>query len=1177
MRTKLRYAASALLSFLLCAVMLCGAVLSTMADGAELPSLDYTNPAVESRERFSAYDLYTALLDRTPTAGETLYWQAHELSLSYSSFIPDSCIDTDYNGEEGVLNITVSPYSYTAVNGVVVTWVPESFNLEGKKYDLREQDGVYAAQIDNCFYSGDFAMQVEYGCQIEIEQSVIQVLSNEAYQKGYSALEEMNEYEKQLADYNKRLEAHNAYNAYIKWEEDYANYLVEKAIYDKLKETYDAYMVEYNAYQTVLDAYNQWQNYFAQEKAYAANEIAYGEYAKYYKDYKAAVDKLAMFEAIFKRDSNGWCMYNDIMGESVTKVLSMQDVLIGKGGDKEGVNSAGVATENLRVLLKGYNDLRTQKWSSNHAKYQALYQYYSDNYDALKENFISLYENLYGMYSDKIVSTAIASLGKSAHYRQLVGHLFVVSTAFDQNSNRNEDVWRIDKKKLRDVVEDVHYFPDGDWDPRNTPFPAVEVPAVERLEKPVRPTVEQPTVPPDAPPVVENPGEAPICPPTKPYAPKPEEEVGKEPARPVFDAAIEALYQEVKNGTLKEDSTPAQAAILKLNRTVDRNISIQNLKTVTFYNLDGSIYKQVSVHYGEKVEWEYLNLEASAEYTYEFLGWKYADGSVVKDKWVTVTENTSLYLHYRPTKRMYTVTWIVDGKSYSQSLYYGSRPVPELVVNIAPSESQYYRYEFSGWHNSNNEPVEVTPVTGNVTYIGSMLQIPKKFNVTWVIKNGEERITEQWEYNQKPVFEGDLSISSSTHIYEFLMWDKAISPVTRDVTYTAKYRATPLATDGSNTAFEVQSSETEITVLATAPSASVKQAALLAAKEGKTLTVRWNDALSVSLNGEKLQAYINMGSPALIMHENKDGNATIYELEYFIVGANAAALPEATVTFAYSKANGIETVFDLQTENGWERTEGAQITVAGNFKARRLYAYSIVPTANEHCNVTQMIRQAVDGEWVSIALECIYGYKVVGATIVTAEGETVTVSGTSFQMPASPITVSLQVEEIVYRVTFKVDGEVWSYAEYHTGDEIVLPEDPTKAAEGEYVYTFIGWGDVPALATGAIEDLVFEASFAQSQTVNDYNTGNRKSLLVTLVLPVVIVIVVLVVGLLILRRIVRRKGGWRVVKVKVACGIRNFFQKVKKALHKLSQKKKDKTKDQKKDPEKDQAKDKTKK
>ena len=59
--------------------------------------------------------------------------------------------------------------------------------------------------------------------------------------------------------------------------------------------------------------------------------------------------------------------------QSVTKVLSMQDVLIGKGGDKEGVNSAGVATENLRVLLKGYNDLRTQKWSSNHAKYQALY------------------------------------------------------------------------------------------------------------------------------------------------------------------------------------------------------------------------------------------------------------------------------------------------------------------------------------------------------------------------------------------------------------------------------------------------------------------------------------------------------------------------------------------------------------------------------------------------------------------------------------------------------------------------------------------------------------------------------------------------------------------------------------------------------------------------------------
>ena len=94
MKIKLGYAASALVSFLLCAVMLCGAVIPTVADGGALPSLDYSNPNIESSASLSAYDLYTVLLDTVPTQGEVLYLQSSQMSLQYTDQIPDGCIDT---------------------------------------------------------------------------------------------------------------------------------------------------------------------------------------------------------------------------------------------------------------------------------------------------------------------------------------------------------------------------------------------------------------------------------------------------------------------------------------------------------------------------------------------------------------------------------------------------------------------------------------------------------------------------------------------------------------------------------------------------------------------------------------------------------------------------------------------------------------------------------------------------------------------------------------------------------------------------------------------------------------------------------------------------------------------------------------------------------------------------
>ena len=1166
MRTKLGYAVSALLSFLLCAVMLCGAVLPTVAEEAELPSLNYSNPNVNAsnNKTLSANELYLALLDREPTDGEKLYWQGSDLSLTYTDKIPDSSIDTEYNSETEILNVTVAPYIYTAANGAVVAWIPKSISLEvngtWEQHLLTEQNGVYIAQIGGCVYSGNFGMKATYTCEIAIERSVVQTLLTEAYNEGSAAWELMQEYLEEKAAYDMLVNENLLYDQYKKQKEDYDNYIKEKAKYDELLKAYQDYDRENKEYLALVEAEQAWVNYYRQQDEYKANIGPYTDYLTYYNSYKAAVDKLAMFEAIFKAETRGWSMYGDIMGSAVTEVLSKQDLLVAGGADAADVHLAGVATENLRVLLKGYNDLRTAKYKSDHEKYKALYEYYTVHYDALKQNFCDLYKTLKGLYGNTIVSDYIALKEKTEHYRQLVGHLFIISRALDQDKHIPDNEFSIDRKSIRDVIQDVHYFPDGDWDPKNTAYPAVEVAYVKEVVAPVLPTVARPVkVPANPPKEVQHPGEEPM----KVEAPQgdppqqPPSVPENAPIEPKFSEAVVALYEEVRDGKFSdlENYYVPETVSLKLTKEIEGTFSVDNRKLVTFLDGYGNLYYQEYVNYGETI---YLIAgpvkNDTPEFTYKFQRWTYDDGSELNSNLkITVTKSVSLQPKYNETRRTYTITFNVENQwgapqSKTVTRAYGTKLSPDQFVTI-PSASNFYRYEFSGWYNSNGELVDEIIVTGEAIYTGSIQRTPKSFDITWVIREKNETVTEQWKYQEIPAFSGDTSIPSTTYIYTFLGWDKIISEVTGNVTYTALYSKVPYATCG-DTVLEVVNGDAEITVEPTGMSVDVKQAALLAAQEGKTLIVRWNGVLSVSLAGEELQAYINADAPALTLRVSQEGNAEVYEFEYLVPDFATTELPSADIQFVYSNTDDQETWFEIQTAQGWQRFENGQMTTTGNFKVRRLFAYSIVCVPDNHCDVRQenMIKSALAGEWVSIALECDLGYKVVGATILTAEGETISVSGVSFQMPASAVTITLKVEQIVYRVIFRVDGVNWKTYEYHATDKIVLPENPTKASENGYAYTFIGWGDVPPLAIGDDEELIFDATFSMAQIATDYDTGNNNNVVFSIVLPCVLAAVALLVIFLVLNRIVRKKGGWKVVSAKVISRIRVFFQEIKEKI-----------------------------
>ena len=84
------------------------------------------------------------------------------------------------------------------------------------------------------------------------------------------------------------------------------------------------------------------------------------------------------------------------------------------------------------------------------------------------------------------------------------------------------------------------------------------------------------------------------------------------------------------------------------------------------------------------------------------------------------------------------------------------------------------------------------------------------------------------------------------------------------------------------------------------------------------------------------------------------------------------------------------------------------------------------------------------GSVVDLSVNCDYGYEVVGANLLYADGKREKV-GVKFVMPAEPVSIELIVERIVFHITFEVDGQVYKQMDLFFEDLLVPPEDPTKA------------------------------------------------------------------------------------------------------------------------------------
>ncbi len=147
------------------------------------------------------------------------------------------------------------------------------------------------------------------------------------------------------------------------------------------------------------------------------------------------------------------------------------------------------------------------------------------------------------------------------------------------------------------------------------------------------------------------------------------------------------------------------------------------------------------------------------------------------------TSNPGYFTQGVVKPKTYTVTWKnYDGTTLEtdQNVEEGTTPSYDGATPTKTSTAQY-SYTFSGW------TPEISAVTEDVTYTAVFDSTVNKYTVTWVDGDGIAT-TDTVEYGTTPTAPTNpTKTATAQYTYTFSDWDKEITAVTGDVTYTALF------------------------------------------------------------------------------------------------------------------------------------------------------------------------------------------------------------------------------------------------------------------------------------------------------------------------------------------------------------------------------------------------------
>lgn len=497
-----------------------------------------------------------------------------------------------------------------------------------------------------------------------------------------------------------------------------------------------------------------------------------------------------------------------------------------------------------------------------------------------------------------------------------------------------------------------------------------------------------------------------------------------------------------------------------------------NTYTVTWKNWDGTLLEtDENVPYGTMPSYDGSTpeREASAQYTYTFIGWEPKTAPVSEDAVYTATFTESI--------NTYTVTWKNwDGTvlETDTDVPYGTAPTYDGADPEREADAQY-TYTFNGW------TPEVAPVEDDATYVAVFTETINKYTVTWVNWDGSVLETdEEVPYGTTPSYNGAEPTKPATDeaTYTFIGWTPEIVPVEGDVTYTAtfsssanKYTVTWVNWDGTvlETDYDV--------VYGAMPSYDGTTPERPATAQYSYAFAGWTPEIApVTGNVTYTATYTETVNKYTVTWVNWDG-AVLETDENVLYGATPSydgAEPARPATAQYT-----------YTFTGWTPDISP---VTGNVT----YTAAYTETVNKY-TVTWV---NWDGTVLETDEDVLYGAtpSYDGAEPARPATAQYTYTFTGWTPEIAPVsgdviyTAAFSSQIRTYTVTWVIEGqsetETYKYGEmpsYKNGT-------PAKPETPEYTYSFEGWTPELAAVTGdATYTAVFDAhirSYTITYTIN---------------------------------------------------------------------------------------------
>ena len=469
--------------------------------------------------------------------------------------------------------------------------------------------------------------------------------------------------------------------------------------------------------------------------------------------------------------------------------------------------------------------------------------------------------------------------------------------------------------------------------------------------------------------------------------------------------------------------------------------------TVKFVNEDGTVLQTSELSEGETPVYSGATptKNATAEFTYTFVGWTPAITSVTGTQIYTATFNA--------VKNQYEIIFKNEDGTVLQrgNVAYGVTPqyTGETPTKAATAE---FSYTFAGWSPA------ITVVEGAQTYTATYSSVKNQYEIIFQNEDGTELQRSNVTYGETPKYNGETPTKAATaeFTYTFAGWSPAITIVEGVQTYTATYSSVK---NQYEVVFQNEDG-TELQRSNVTYGETPVYSGTVPTKEATaefTYTFKgWSPAITVVEGAQTYTATFNSTRNEYeVIFQNEDGtelqrsNVTYGETPKY---NGETPVKEATAEFTYTFA-------------GWSpaisAVTGAQTYTATFTTVKKQYEIIFQNedgTELQRSNVTYGETPKYNGATPTKAATAEFTYTFAGwsPAITMVEG-------------AQTYTATYSSVKNQYEVIFQnEDGTELQRSNVTYGETPVYNgETPAKAATAEFTYTFASWSPAITMVEGA--------------------------------------------------------------------------------------------------------------